>query len=305
MATKKQAETGGGGQEQQRQGGVGGSGGAAGAPTEASATVGGAPASGAGAPHPDWERPRQVSREGSPEGVQPGESVGVQPGTEQSRQRGMQRRGVQGGRQESSLLPAFMANPGLMASAFMANPLEFAQLMTSEMDRIFETFGTAGGAATRQLGGQRGPALAAGQPRRGATGLTGFTPQIEVLQRGNELVVRADLPGLRADDVTVELEDGLLTISGERREEAEDRREGFYHTERRYGSFYRAIPLPEGVSEEQINASFRDGVLEVTVPLPAAQEQPRARRIPIQGASGASGRSEASSRRSVEGTHRE
>jgi len=291
MATKKNAETAGGEQErQERQGQQGQRG------------VADAAASGAGASRPDLERPRQVSREGTPEGVQPGESVGAQAGMQRNARQGVQRGGALAGRQGPSVLPAFMAHPGLMASAFMTNPFEFAQLMANEMDRIFDTFGPTGGAGlllpaagARQLGGQRGGAqqgssLAAGQPRRGAGGVTGYTPQIEVRQRGNEIVVRADLPGVSPDDVTVEIEDGVLAISGERREEAEEQREGFYHTERRYGSFYRAIPLPEGVSEEQINASFRDGVLEVTVPLPPAQEPQRARRIPIQGAGGTSAR---------------
>ena len=260
---------------------------------------------GGAAPAADQERPMEVSRENEPRGVQAGESGGGQQQQQTQRmQPGMQRAGAMAQRSpQPSVLPAFMANPGLMASAFMANPFEFAQLMSNEMDRLFENFGMgaagfggalspAGGRAQQQQpqqggaqrGTQRGTSMLG--PRAGQRGLGSFTPQMEVLQRGNELVLRADLPGLRPDDVNVEIDDGVLTISGERREEVDDRREGFYHSERRYGSFYRAVPLPEGVSEEQINASFRDGVLEVTVPLPQQQPQQRARRIPIQGASG-------------------
>jgi HSP20 family protein len=108
-----------------------------------------------------------------------------------------------------------------------------------------------------------------------------FTPQVELFQRGDELVVRADLPGLSPEEVQVEVEDGVLVISGERRNEMEDRREGFFHSERRYGAFQRAIPLPEQVNEEQVRAAFRDGVLEVTVPMPQPEQRPRGRRVQI------------------------
>ena len=112
-------------------------------------------------------------------------------------------------------------------------------------------------------------------------GLGSFTPQIELLQRGNEVVVRADLPGVRPEDVQVEVEQGLLVIAGERRNEFEDQREGYYRTERRYGSFQRAIPLPEGVNEDEIRATINQGVLEVAVPI-RQQPQQRARRIQVQ-----------------------
>jgi len=80
--------------------------------------------------------------------------------------------------------------------------------------------------------------------------------------------------------VNIEVENGVLTLSGERRHEDEENREGFYRSERIYGSFYRAIPLPEGVNEDQISATFNDGVLEVRVPLPQEQQR-RGRRIEI------------------------
>jgi len=95
------------------------------------------------------------------------------------------------------------------------------------------------------------------------------------------------LADLTPDDVHVELENGVLTISGERRESSEDRQEGRYHSERSYGAFSRSIALPEGVDEEQVNARFEHGVLEVTVPIPQ-QRQQGGRRVPIQ--SGASQR---------------
>ena len=93
--------------------------------------------------------------------------------------------------------------------------------------------------------------------------------------------MRADLPGLKRDDITVEVDDGVLTLSGERRQENREEREGFYRSERSYGSFYRTIPLPEGVEEDDISATFDEGVLEVRVPVPE-QAQRRARRVEIR-----------------------
>src|SRR5262245_124050 len=112
-------------------------------------------------------------------------------------------------------------------------------------------------------------------------GLPGeWQPNVDVFQRGNELVIRADLPGLSADDANVEISDDAVTISGERREEREDDRGGVYRFERSYGSFFRVIPLPEGAITDQAKANFTNGVLEITVPAPPEQVS-RGRRIEI------------------------
>ncbi len=105
-----------------------------------------------------------------------------------------------------------------------------------------------------------------------------WAPQIEVFQKDNELVLRADLPGMKRDDVTVDITEDAVTIQGERRHESEEEREGFYRSERIYGSFYRVIPLPEGAITEQAKANFRDGVLEITMPVPPKS---KGRRIEI------------------------
>jgi HSP20 family protein len=86
---------------------------------------------------------------------------------------------------------------------------------------------------------------------------------------------------MKKEDVKVEVTDGHLAISGERRTEAEEKKENFYRCEREYGSFYRAIPLPDGVKLEDVKASFSDGVLEVSVPLPAKPEA-KVRTVEIQ-----------------------
>jgi HSP20 family molecular chaperone IbpA len=93
-----------------------------------------------------------------------------------------------------------------------------------------------------------------------------WTPQMELMQKNGQFMVRADLPGLTKDDVKIELTENMLMIRGERKEEKEEKREGFYHSERSYGSFYRRIPLPEGAKIENATATFHNGVLEITMP---------------------------------------
>jgi HSP20 family protein len=103
-----------------------------------------------------------------------------------------------------------------------------------------------------------------------------------MFERDGELVLRADLPGLSKDDVKVELADNAVTITGERRDEREEKREGLYSSERSYGRFYRRLPLPQGVNTEDARASFRDGVLEVTMPA-AKAEAKTPRKLEITG----------------------
>jgi HSP20 family protein len=108
-----------------------------------------------------------------------------------------------------------------------------------------------------------------------------WAPQIETFRRGDQLVIRADLPGMKKEDVNVEIEHDMLKVSGERSEEHEEERDEYYRSERSYGRFYRAIPLPDGVTDKQVDATFHDGVLEVTVPAPKTA-QPRSKRIDIK-----------------------
>jgi HSP20 family protein len=110
-----------------------------------------------------------------------------------------------------------------------------------------------------------------------------WAPQIETFQRGDQFVVRADLPGMKKENVNIELRDDSLTIEGERREEREEDREGFYRSERSYGSFCRVVALPEGTIPESAKATFNDGVLEVTIQAPP-REVSRTRRVEISDA---------------------
>lgn len=108
---------------------------------------------------------------------------------------------------------------------------------------------------------------------------TGWSPEVEVFERNGQLIVRADLPGLNRDNVKVDIVDDALIIQGERQQEHEENEGGYYRSERNYGSFYRSIPLPEGIEDNDVKANFRDGVLEVTMPAP--QRHQRGRRIEI------------------------
>lgn len=157
-----------------------------------------------------------------------------------------------------------------------ASPFGLMRRMADDMDRLFDQLGLGrfGSALHAQF-----PLVEADILGRDRQAL--WSPQLEVLERDSRLVIRADLPGLEKDDVNVEVEDGVLTISGERKQEREENREGYYRSERSYGRFYRAIPLPETVNAEQCNASFNNGVLEVSFPV-QRQELKRAKRIPVR-----------------------
>jgi len=102
-----------------------------------------------------------------------------------------------------------------------------------------------------------------------------WAPEIEMFTKDQMLHVRADLPGLKKEDVTVEVTDENVTIRGERRKEKEEKGEGFYRTERSYGTFYRVLALPEGVKTETAKAEVRDGVLEITMPMAKIEEKKR------------------------------
>jgi len=96
-----------------------------------------------------------------------------------------------------------------------------------------------------------------------------WLPKVDVFQRDNRMITRVDLPGMKKEDVAVEVFEGQLTLSGERKRDTEETKDQMFRSEREYGSFFRTVPLPEGVKAEDIKATFADGVLEVSMPLPA------------------------------------
>jgi HSP20 family protein len=105
-----------------------------------------------------------------------------------------------------------------------------------------------------------------------------WMPAVDVWETDKEIVLSFDLPGIPEDKIAVELEDNVLTVSGERERIQEHSNDRFYRFERRYGSFSRSVTLPTGVNEDSIQADYSDGVLEVRVPKP---EEQKPRRIQI------------------------
>jgi HSP20 family protein len=112
-------------------------------------------------------------------------------------------------------------------------------------------------------------------------GPSDWAPAIDVFQRGNDLVIRADVPGLSKDDITVDIADDQLTIRGERRHDHEEERDGVFRSERSYGSFYRVIPLPQGAIADSAKATFNNGVLEIVLQAPSFDVR-RGRRVEIK-----------------------
>ena len=148
-------------------------------------------------------------------------------------------------------------------------PALFVRKFLDEMNRVADELGV-------------GPGLLSTLERSLPGG--GWEPQVEMFERNGEFILRADLPGLGKDDVKVELADGAVTIEGERRDEREEKQKGFYSSERSYGKFYRRVSLPEGMNPENAEASFHDGVLEVTMAAP--KHEPRAaRKLEVRGKS--------------------
>lgn len=135
-------------------------------------------------------------------------------------------------------------------------PLREINSIQGEVNRLFNTFFDT--------------PVSAGERR--------WLPAMDLVESDDHFVLRADLPGLSEDDVTIELENDVLTVSGERKAEHETRKEGYHRVERAYGSFARSLTLPEGVDPESVEASFDRGVLEVRIPKP---EQRKPRRVAI------------------------
>jgi HSP20 family protein len=95
---------------------------------------------------------------------------------------------------------------------------------------------------------------------------TGWMPAVDVIEKDDKFLVKAELPGMKEEDIDVSVVGDTLTIKGEKKSESEVKEENYYRSERAYGSFYRSIPLPSTVDADKIEANYEDGVLEVTIP---------------------------------------
>jgi len=177
-------------------------------------------------------------------------------------------RDTRGAREHNSASTGLTRGP-TFGPIYSTHPLSLMRRMSEDMDRLFQEFGF----------GRTGLGLSPFAASSAATDR--WSPQVETFRRGDQYVVRADLPGMNKDDVNVEIQGDMLSISGERCDEHEDNDDGYYRTERSYGQFYRSIPLPDGVNTEQCDASFKDGVLEITFKAPKT-EQDKARKVQIR-----------------------
>jgi HSP20 family protein len=136
-------------------------------------------------------------------------------------------------------------------------PVRELDTIQGEMNRLFDTFfanGRSNGADSRA--------------RR-------WVPAMDLMETDDALVLKADLPGLERDDVSIEVKDNVLTVAGERKAEHSEKADGFYRVERAFGSFARSLTLPDGIDAEQVAASFDRGVLEVRIPKPAERKPHR------------------------------
>jgi HSP20 family protein len=146
-------------------------------------------------------------------------------------------------------------------------PYELMRSLTEDLDRTFNEL----------LGRRHWPFTGLVTPA--ATGVS-WTPPIETEERDGKLYVRTELPGLTKNDVKVEVTEDVLTIEGERKQESEKKEGDYYRSERSYGYFSRSVALPEGAKVDAAKATFKDGVLEIAIELPA-RKTPEARRIAI------------------------
>ncbi|MBW2184143.1 MAG: Hsp20/alpha crystallin family protein [Deltaproteobacteria bacterium] len=108
-----------------------------------------------------------------------------------------------------------------------------------------------------------------------------WSPAVDIEEKDGKYLVKADLPGLKKKDIHLELHDGYLTLTGERKSENEEKKENYHRIERTYGTFQRSFKVPEGITEKDIKAKYHDGVLELTVPAPKV-EKPKAIDVKIE-----------------------
>jgi HSP20 family protein len=153
-------------------------------------------------------------------------------------------------------------------SSYYGGPLSAMRRISEDMDRLLDSFGFG-----RGLFPTFGQSALSGYGGEGASSL--WTPHIEVHERDGKFLVSADLPGVKKEDVNVEITQDAVTIQGQRKQEKTSSEGGFYRSERSYGRFYRTIPLPEGANTESASATFRDGVLQIEIEVPQQKSSGR------------------------------
>jgi HSP20 family protein len=167
--------------------------------------------------------------------------------------------------------PASRPQPQRLQGEQWSGPFGLMRQMQEEVDRWFG-----------RLGSERGWMSPSAWLSRSGEQAGDWMPAIDAFQRGNEFVIRADVPGMARTDLSVEIGDEAVTIRGERKHEERDERDGVFWSERSYGSFSRVVPLPPGAISDSAKATFTNGVLEVVVESPS-QDARRGRKVDISG----------------------
>ena len=155
-----------------------------------------------------------------------------------------------------------------------SGPFSTMRRISDEMDRLFESFGFGPSFFPSEFGTQSGYGEAQGTQAL-------WAPHVDVVERDGKVLISADLPGVKKEDVKVEINQDSVTIQGQRHQENTSSDRGYFQSERSYGSFYRTIPLPEGANTDNASATFRDGVLQIEVQAPT--QQSRGRTLEIKG----------------------
>jgi HSP20 family protein len=197
-----------------------------------------------------------------------------QKGAGQNYQPGSQGSGWQGS--SAGALAPRRDSSAAAYGGYGSGPFSTMRRISDEMDRLFDSFGFGRSFFPSEFG--------LGAPARfgdleGASAL--WAPHVDVIERDGKLLISADLPGVKKEDVKVEINPDSVTLQGQRHQEKTSSDRGYYQSERSYGSFYRTIPLPEGVNTEKASATFHDGVLQIEVPAPS--QQSRGRTLEIKG----------------------
>lgn len=185
-------------------------------------------------------------------------STGNDDGGSSGKTLSSQRRGM--ARSENLLSPVLLP---------FASPFSLMRRLMEDLDNLID-----GGSG--RLNGSRGASPARDS---GGAAAMAWVPALEVAERDGKLIVRAEVPGVSKDQLRVAFDDGQLVISGERTQDVEEKRGGIYRSERSYGRFTRGVALPEGADLEQTKATFSNGVLEITIPVPP---RPRGKTIEIK-----------------------
>lgn len=167
--------------------------------------------------------------------------------------------------------------PSSYFGGFGGGPFSMLRRINEDMERLFENFGFGRSLFPTDVGQGTWPGFG------GEASSSLWSPRVEVFERDDKLVISADLPGVKKEDVKVDIDQDAVTIQGERKQEQTTNERGYYRSERSYGSFYRTIPLPEGADAQTASATFRDGVLQIEIKAP--QQRSTGRTLEIKDAS--------------------